>query len=1247
MKSNPLSNRVVLDLLELAQLRRLGLVLAAGVLVIGCGATTKPPVEDTEPAEDGNGSDVADDVEDAQPDVESDTGSSDAAPDTPKLDVTDIQPDVPDVPCTPANGCCNVDADCASTINAKCATSSCVGHKCTAPKLKPGANVCCTTSDCAPLAGYVATCNMETATCDFKLDNSSCPNKAFPLQKVKFETQGNLEGFTSKVATTASNSSVAWQISPNRSHSGHSSIYFGNDCGNYDTSSTSATSCQPTGAAAKVVGTLTSPEIKLPKDSNGQVVPAILHYWVWIDAEQMFLTGNPSYAGTSCTACGINQTCVNLGLKDTCLTEKDALNVYVNGSASPSWSSTKIGKSTDKTKNGGWEHRVLNLAGYGSTVSVAFVFDTIDGVSNGFEGVYIDDVLVETVCGQVQLDPNNPSSIVTFTCDKSTACKAGANPCAINDCTLYDNVTDQGYCFWDLASSCCAGVTDCDDGNTCSVDACTIVSGAATGKCSNVPNASDPLCCLESNLYADGYENGISAWNYVGSNSTTVGWKVNPKGGVGGNKSLVFTDASFTSYADPNMAGKGPFGTICSPEVQLQSGTLYDQAKFKLSLITEWCGQLKFQNPPGAADPLTSCKVDTECNQAKGESCNLVIGKCTLSPFLDKLTVTFKTGGVYCGNSGCKQVVSDLVDPLWTSDLIKGCNDGNYADIVIALDKFAGKKGRVCFTFDAGDSSGNNFSGPSIDDFSVDIKCTKTQCTGDTQCDPIALGCKDVIESASCGADQQCFCKPTNLCDPAATGSNALTQCDDKDSCTVDTCVQSKCEHAVTAGCCTEKTQIDGESFEGTKGTSLPTGWVASVATAAVSITGDPYDTTMKWHISADNFTGATGQYSMYFGNTLGNYDAGSLKVPYGLVTTPAQKIPLNGTSILSFHLNLATEWDAPATFTVPMIQGQPFAVDRLRVGFIDTATPSVTTWSWSSYDIGGTTNGQWIVVPVKVPDALAGKNVQIVWEFDAGNPKNNNHTGPYIDGVNVWTTCTAPKCVPNIDCVPPGTPDPCKSYLCKFDEPNKSFSCDTPFKAGPGCCLPTSPLPAVTFEDGLPITASGTGLTSLMKGSCTPGKLVNWQTYPHKYLTGKYEAYMGNPAKLNYDDPVSGCGAVVCDLDSPVLKMGTNVKQTAQLQFGIWADIEQPVSGFQTEHFKVIVKHGSVSEMIWDATDPTTGLKPAQYKTKQNITLSLAKFAGLNIVIEFHFDSGDCSLNDKYEGVYVDDIQVTEPCTP
>ncbi len=1204
-------NRCSTFVLEFLKYQRVVAILTAGLVVASCGTKTTASTDDTgEPAADTEsdvgGEDATDDT--GPSDAGSDAVAADTGPDIKDTaDVPDIAIDVPHE--------CDTDQQCydIKKANPGCQTTTCVEHLCTEPVKKGGANVCCVETDCADVGGQTKACNTVSNQCEYTAIPGWCPDKQIILQPVTFEQPGNLSGFSGNVTTSATGSTVAWQISSKRSHTGKSSVYFGNECYNYDTSANASTSCQSMGNAAKLTGTFTSPELTIPKDAvTGQLKPAYLHYWLWLDAEPPFLQGNAGLAGTSCTGCGIDQVCVNLGngSKDACLTEKDTLKVFVNGSSvTPTavWSSTKIGKST----GGKWVHRVINLAGFGATATVSWQFATGDGSANLFEGVYLDDISVETQCDKVGVS-----------CDKATACtNTSGSACVINECTFYDNVTDKGICFGDLTPGCCAGVTDCQDNNTCTVDTCEQANGAPTGVCNNVPDAKNPQCCLAENLFNDAFENGVAAWKNIGSNSTAVSWRVNPTGGTGGTKSLVFADSTFLSFADPKLLAQGPKGTICSPEVTLKSGTLYDVAHFNINLETEWCGQTSYSNPPGSLKP---CDANTPCTNA-GETCNPVLGVCAFNAPLDKLAVTFNTNGQYCGATECSNIVANIKTPLWSSDLIKGCTTGQAIAVEVPLSAYAGKKGRVCFTFDAGDASGNTFFGPSIDDFKVDVTCAKTECLSDIEC----TSCKPTVEIGVCNqVTTKCECKPTGKCEKDV-------DCPKEDNCTVATCVQGLCDNFITPGCCAEKTQINGESFEASKGTTLPTGWTTAGATDPASVTGEPYDASMKWHISADNFFGSSpDQYSLYFGNTLGNYDAGTGKVPYGLVKTAPVKIPVNGTTILTFHLSLSTEWDLPAVF-----QSFTFAIDRLRVGFVDATKSSETIWAWSSYEIGGTTNGQWITVSVKAPAALAGKDAAIVWEFDAGSSKNNNHVGPYIDGINMWTTCTPPVCVTGSDCTPP-SPDACKSYVCKFDEPNKSFSCDTPFKPGPGCCTPTSPLPSVTFENAS-FSASNIAVAA------TPGVLAIWNVIPHKYLNGKFEAYFGNTKVWNYDDPVANCGAVSSTLDTPVLKIGTNAKQSAQLQFSIWADIEPPSGSFQTEHFKVFAKYGALSDKLWDATDPVYGLKPSQFKTKQNITLNLTKYQGLNVVIEFVFDSGDCSLNSKYEGVYLDDIQVTEPCTP
>ena len=45
----------------------------------------------------------------------------------------------------------------------------------------------------------------------------------------------------------------------------------------------------------------------------------------------------------------------------------------------------------------------------GQTVSIRFVFDSVDASFNTFEGAYLDNVLVDTTCDFTQLDSGFPT----------------------------------------------------------------------------------------------------------------------------------------------------------------------------------------------------------------------------------------------------------------------------------------------------------------------------------------------------------------------------------------------------------------------------------------------------------------------------------------------------------------------------------------------------------------------------------------------------------------------------------------------------------------------------------------------------------------------------------------------------------------------------------------------------------------------------------------------------------------------
>lgn len=206
----------------------------------------------------------------------------------------------------------------------------------------------------------------------------------------------------------------------------------------------------------------------------------------------------------------------------------------------------------------------------------------------------------------------------------------------------------------------------------------------------------------------------------------------------------------------------------------------------------------------------------------------------------------------------------------------------------------------------------------------------------------------------------------------------------------------------------------------------MPDGWVATTLKGnAQGGVGKPYNSTITWNASA--LSSSEGTYSLNFGKD-GTYNAGTT-VPGAMVRSSTIAVPANGTTVVTFQLKLSTEWNDPTVFKVPPLG---LIIDRMRVGFYnpaDTNDKTNSVWTWSSYNIGGSTNGKYQSVVVVVPDSLKGKNVKLQFEFDAGTDTNNNFEGAYIDKLLVQTLCTPPVCTDDLKCAP-ANPDVCKIFL-------------------------------------------------------------------------------------------------------------------------------------------------------------------------------------------------------------------------
>lgn len=1208
-----------------------------------CG-TDKPATAADEPDTTVADGGVTPDGSAADAATDEDTGQ-DAVADTDQDTVEQTDTTVADTGADTAEIKCTSDNFCQTKLAAElkpCEQGVCnLGTGACEKAAKP--NTCCDASQCVSVKNKpgktceTATCNADTHTCVFApvaKPPEGCDDVSITFVTEPFEQAGLVVPPDWKQDVQPPDGNVRWHVSTNRAHYGNRSLYLGNECKTYDASSTEKNGCKGTGGA-QVQVKLQSKEANIPKGTK-----AIAHFWMYMEAESLFtqsdklkesLGKKPLDKGTGCkpapgaepnkcstdTGCAFGQTCVNLNGAPTCLEERDNLKLYIQvaGKKEAIWDAACIGKSTQ----GKWLHQLIDVSPYlsadkGTAFKLLFEFDTGGASLNTYEGVYIDDFVIETYAG-------------LSACDKTTTCKpTETDPCDTEACTLALNKgSNVGVCFYSSAPNCCDAEADCDDANSCTIDKCAVQGTDKAGLCAHQPDAGNAQCCQESTALQDSFDTGSAGdWTWTVEKGKAVKWHTTTTNPAKGAQALCFSDDNGTGYADVSVKG-GPGGTICSKKFKIEAGTNYNQLTFQVQMETEWSGQPpeKYINPP-AKDPDKIA--------------------------LDKLRVFVVDAG--------QEVV------LWNSDAIKGTTGNKGKDwqsiISYGLEQFKGQEKSICFGFEAGDNNGNANGRICVDEVAVKVTCSKIECDGkELKCDE--LNCK----TWTCTSDFKCdYDDKVGCCVKAA-------DCDDKNTCTEDKCgTDGKCiNDAKDATCCANMSPKDGNAplSEAFESANLPTGWTTAAKKGQPKFgNGASYATDHKWETTQIKSKPGSGNFSLHFGKP-GTFNAGT-DVAAGTIDTPA--FPLQGStkasSFAAFDLFLATEHD---TFPYDSKLGTANVdVDRLQVYAADAdVTPMKWEKVWDSYEIEGTTNGEWRSIVVALPKALAGKNAKLRFDFDAGNSKNNNFEGAYLDNFAIHTMCTAPTCGTVKECSDAGGTK-CKKWYCGLDDKTMTPTCEEAFKAGAGCCQPKSVLPVETFETGKllsfdpPSAAIGDVSWHIVKKG-------NGQNIP-SYLNGNYEMRFGSASKPHYltgsadacavdtdcknkeekcanagsgADTKKGCylpvkGALT---SKPITPPAASADTGFELRFKAFFDIEQ-----QYETFEIWARDESNAndlKKLWSKTE----LKATEYKGAIDVKVDLGAMqtAGNKFRLQFRFDSGDASANDKYLGVHIDDVTVEATC--
>jgi len=466
--------------------------------------------------------------------------------------------------------CCLADVDCApsgvglgedgdASTAGPCATVRCLQNTCTTLAV-PGccdttvANACddgtsLTTDACDPVAARCTSC---APACGFRP----------PIFAATFDGPGDTPaalGFF--VEDPQTGDAVSWQRTGDAFAAGGGAVYLGDPrCRTYYGGALDA-ACEPVNDTGQdsgriVIGLLT-PFVTLPPES-----PALLTAWLRAAVEP--LTGLGSG-------------------------EPDVLRVQVEtlGAQATIWavaSSLDVGKSTD------WVPIAVDLAPWrGQTIRLRFDFDTLDGESNRFEGVWLDEIEVREACSDGGC------------CDDDTDC-AGPDACTQGACLL----TSQGsarVCETiarspGLLCTPCASDASCADADPCTHDVCL-----PSGACGN-----ETFCCLERDLLAEPFDVSLGAILSVDDNAAdAVAWSIR-------DAAAWFGDATTGTYGSAGRVS----GALVTPPVALPS-TLPPRSKATLTLTvrlsTEWdladAAALGALDNPAGLDRLTIEVRDT------------------------------------------------------------------------------------------------------------------------------------------------------------------------------------------------------------------------------------------------------------------------------------------------------------------------------------------------------------------------------------------------------------------------------------------------------------------------------------------------------------------------------------------------------------------------------------------------------------------------------------------------------------
>jgi len=433
-------------------------------------------------------------------------------------------------------------------------------------------------------------------------------------------------------------------------------------------------------------------------------------------------------------------------------------------------SASTLGNST----HGTWQQVGIDVTDWTDKfVHLGFGFDSKDvigtGYGNNFGGVHIDTLTVSVYC-QTE-------------CLSSTSCDDG-DTCTTNACVF-------GLCETTQPDPhCCHQDADCSHENPCVDTVC--VEGQCQYTYSEVMS-----CCSEGpwlDPWAADFEADDPDWTIIASTPPVV-WSRTNTDARSGSWSYNFADPTTGLYSysafDEELGvdvGQQTGGRLISPPIfvpPFNTGSPF--AEFWLRLQTEWD-----LADPGVFEPAIP---------------------------IDELRVFAAVSGDFAG-----------AVQLWNSHYMLNTTHGDWRHTFVDLDDYRGEEVQLLFEFVSGDGNFNDFAGAFVDDVQFGTTCKAPaviQCFDGGDCPQL-----DACTAVGCDEDFTCVFSPIN-----------------------------------TPQCC-EPTDMSDMALLFEEGAEQ---WEATTCDPEETSAAVPVDPNSYWHVSHESGTGGIsakyGEGMLYFGN--------------------------------------------------------------------------------------------------------------------------------------------------------------------------------------------------------------------------------------------------------------------------------------------------------------------------------------------------------------------------------------------